>query len=201
MIDIDDVLANTAKYWMTLFVEEYGNPEKLTIDDMYLKYHSVQNVPYWQNSEIDFWVNRFINSSQFQMRLPLIKDSNVLLTEISNLIPIRCYLTKRPERTRSGTEFWLKKFNFPEAELICRPNNVRPEEGNHWKAIEINKLSNEIIGVIDDDKRLIKILEQYKSIHFFLFGFPTYDIIDLRVYPCLDWQELMQKLLKVYNLC
>lgn len=200
MIDIDDVLADTAKYWMQLFQVEYGNPENLSVDQMYLKYHSVQKVPYWQSTDISNWVYRFINSSHFQLKLPLIKNSNTILWELTDHIPITCYLTKRPERVRIGTEHWLAKHNFPPAEIIFRPNKIRAEDGNAWKAKMIDKLSDKLVAVVDDDKRLIKILEQYLSIHFFLYSFPSYDIIDLRVYPCDSWETLLLKFKKIFKI-
>jgi len=199
MIDIDDTLSLTAAYWMEYLQSIYGNPENITPMEMFRKYHSVQQVPYWQgNRDINQHIYKLIYSNYIQLKLPVFDDSNLILNEMANYCKITCYLTKRPEKIKPGTISWLEKHNFPPAPVICMPNNVKLKNGNLWKAKVINDLSDSILAVIDDDKRLIYELEKYKSIHYFLITKENFDYLKLKVYPCSNWKILKDKFEKIF---
>ncbi|PIN75466.1 hypothetical protein COV17_03845 [Candidatus Woesearchaeota archaeon CG10_big_fil_rev_8_21_14_0_10_36_11] len=57
-LDIDDTLSDTNKFWFTNLQRLFGNPEKLTPQEMIQKYRYIQEVPYWQNSEVRMWIKK-----------------------------------------------------------------------------------------------------------------------------------------------
>ncbi len=194
IVDIDDTLCDTTKYWIAIFQQCFGNPEGLTPEQMFIKYHYVQNVPYWQSNDVSSTIYRYTNSNSFQHQLPLIANANHFLKEISAKLPIICYLTKRPESVRAGTEFWLNKFSFPSAEICFRPPSVTFEKGNHWKTDYIKQLEDKVIGIIDDDEHLIRLIQRNSNLHLFLFGKSKIEMPMLRVYPSADWTVINQNI-------
>ncbi len=197
IVDIDDTLSKTTKYWIEVFQQNFGNEEGLSIDDMYRKYHYVQNVPYWNGPEVSQLIHKYIHSNYFQLKLPLIDNANYYLTLLSKEVPIICYLTKRPEIVRSGTSTWLIKHNFPKAPLIMKPTELPDNQGNQWKSDFIQDYRNQEIGIIDDDKNLVELLKRDRNIHYFLFGIENYFIQALNVYPCVTWEILYEKYLTI----
>ncbi len=193
IVDIDDTLSETTKFWISVFQEKFGNQEGLSVDDMYRKYHYVQNVPYWKGQDVDSLIHKYINSNHFQMKLPMISNSNTVLSQIALEVPIICYLTKRPETVRKGTETWLLKYNFPKAPLLMKPKSIPDRDGNIWKAKFINTQMNKNVGIIDDDKNLVYLLERDKSTRYFLFGIENHNSPAINVYPCVTWDVLWEK--------
>ena len=49
-------------------------------------------------------------------------------------IPVVCYLTNRPESTVKGTKRWLRKYGFPDKEVISSMNGVE------WKAQKLSDM-------------------------------------------------------------
>lgn len=194
IVDIDDTLSKTTKFWIKSFQSRFGNMEGLNVDDMFEKYHYVQNVPYWKGEEVNELINNYTNSNQFQIELPLIKDSNKFLKKIIEKTPIICYLTKRPETVRKGTSTWLSEHNFPKAPIIMRPNNIPMQFGNEWKLDIISQFKNQTIYVIDDDKNLMRLLNNKKNVHCFLIGSEGLLEPSSNIYTCANWESIYKKI-------
>lgn len=185
-VDIDETLSWTIGYWIEEMQKRFGNPENLTVKEMVEKYRYTQNVPYWQNEEALEWVDEKINCSKTQESLPLIEGSSAYLNRINEIIPIAAYVTIRPERVLEGTKNWLAKHNFPAAPVICRPNGLLHSGGSEWKAKVLEDLYPQIIGIIDDNAKLLQSLSSgYKGKVF------LYDHHDNLGFPfavaCKDW--------------
>lgn len=190
-VDIDETLSWTIGYWIEEMQNKFGNPENLTIKEMVEKYRYTQNVPYWQHEEALQWIDEKINSNETQESLPLIEGSSAYLNRINKIIPIVTYITIRPERVLEGTKNWLTKHNFPLAPVICRPNKLAYSNGNEWKAKILEELYPRVLGIIDDNAKLLQFLSpNYKGKVF------MYDHNDNLGFPfavaCKDW-------LTVYN--
>lgn len=185
-VDIDETLSWTIGYWIEEMQNKFGNPENLTIKEMVEKYRYTQNVPYWQHEEALQWVDEKINSNETQESLPLIEGSSAYLNRINQIVPIVAYITVRPERVIEGTKNWLTKHNFPLAPIICRPNELAHSDGNEWKAKILEELYPKVLGIIDDNAKLLKYINtSYKGKVF------LYDHHDNLGFPfavaCKDW--------------
>jgi len=194
-VDIDETLSWTIGYWIEKMQNKFGNPEDLTIKEMVEKYRYTQNVPYWQHEEALQWIDEKINSNETQEMLPLIEGSSAYLNRINQIIPIVAYITVRPERVLEGTKNWLKKHNFPLAPVICRPNELVHSDGNEWKAKILEKLYPKVLGIIDDNAKLLQFISRdYKGIVF------MYDHHDNLGFPfaiaCKDWLTVYEEVEK-----
>ncbi len=198
MVDIDETLSWTVGFLVEQMQKKFGNPENLSVKEMIEKYRYTQNVPYWQSVEALQWVKEKLHSNELQEELPLIKDANIYLNKIDEVIPVSAYITIRPEVILSGTQKWLDKHNFPKVRIICRPANIDHKDGNKWKAEILEKSYPNIVGIIDDNVKLSEFLSKdYKGV-IFLYD---HSIIksDLNVIPCRNWEKVYEEVKKYSN--
>ncbi|MGE5425725.1 MAG: 5' nucleotidase, NT5C type [Bacillota bacterium] len=191
-VDIDETLSATITHWVEQMQNKFGNPEGLTSKEVVEKYRYAQNVPYWQHDEALKWVDEQIHSNESQEALPLIEGSDLYLNRINKIIPVAAYITVRPRRVVEGTKNWLDKHGFPSAPIICRPEEVSHSSGNEWKAKVLEGLYPQIVGIIDDNAKLLQCLSRDYPGKVFL-----YDHKDNLGYPfavaCKEWEEVYEK--------
>ncbi len=194
-VDIDETLSWTIGYWIEEMQNKFGNPENLTVKEMAEKYRYTQNVPYWQHAEVLEWIDEKINSNETQEDLPLIEGSSAYLNRINQIIPVAAYITIRPERVLEGTNNWLKKHNFPIAPVICRPNELAHSNGNEWKAKVLEELYPKVLGIIDDNAKLLQFLSpEYKGR---VFLYDHHDNLGFSfAVACKDWLKVYKEVKK-----
>jgi len=197
-VDIDETLSWTIGYWVEQMQKKFGNPENLSIIELTKKYRQVQNVPYWQTAEALKWTNEQIHSSDLQTELPLIEGANDYLAQIEKIIPIVAYLTVRPECTRAGTQDWLNKHGFPKAQLICRPTEMNHDDGSKWKAETLAKLYPQVLGIIDDNAKLLDFLPNDYQGTIFLYNHDSHDS-NLKVISCPTWSDVLEAVKRFLN--
>jgi hypothetical protein len=196
-VDIDETLAWTIGYWVEEMQRRFGNPEGLSVRAMVRIYRYTQNVPYWQTREAVEWMERQRNSNEVQLTLPLIRGSNTYLKKIAEVVPIAAYITTRPECVIGGTRQWLRKHGFPDAEIVCRPNRIRTEDGNRWKALALSERYPGIVGIIDDNPGMLDFLpETYKG-YIFLYECQKIDST-LNAVPCKNWPAIYKEMKRVF---
>ena len=198
-VDIDETLSWTIGYWVEEMQNKFGNPENLTVREMVEKYRYTQNVPYWQHSEALEWIDEIINSDETQKNLPLIEGSSAYLKRINQIIPVVAYITARPERVSEGTKHWLSKHDFPVAPVICRPNELVHDNSTEWKANVLEELYPKVLGIVDDNARLLQFLSpDYKGKVF------LYDHHDNLGVPyavaCKDWLTVYKEVKKYFKI-
>lgn len=196
VVDIDETLSQTKEYWIERMQIEFGNPEKLSVEEIIIKYRYTQHVPYWQTEEVHTWIDIQIHSNEIQELLPLIPESNTILQKIHRQIPVVAYLTSRPQSVIAGTQNWLQKHQFPEAEIIARPPEVSLDEGNTWKASILEYLYPQVLGIIDDNPGLAEALPStYKGV---LYVYKNIGIErdDIRIVQCATWQDILNAITK-----
>lgn len=161
-LDIDETLSATNIKWFEEMFELFWNPENLTPSNAAKKYWLVQNVPYFQGKkEITDWMHSKRQDNNFQELIPIIENANEIYSEIHEKhIKISLYITARPESVKSWTKNWLKKHNFPEADIILRPDNLDHKFSNLWKASVLEILYPEIDWIVDDNPELIKYISE-----------------------------------------
>ena len=169
--------------------DQFGNPENLSVKGIVEKYRYVQHVPYWQSEEITQWIDEKVYSNELQKELPLIEDADTYLCEINKFIPVAAYITIRPEAVITGTQNWLDKHNFPAAPVICRPVDVDFEDGNQWKAELLQKLYPNILGIVDDNAKLLEFLPADYKGTIFLYDHNSIDS-QLNVIACPNWPHV-----------
>lgn len=197
-VDIDETLSWTIGHWVERMMNKFGNPENLSLKEIIEKYRYTNNVPYWQSQEALDWMAANINSNDVQKELPLIEDSNVCLAKINDIIPIAAYITVRPETVLAGTKHWLDKHNFPVAPIICRPPEIEHGDGNKWKAGVLKDLYPQIVGIIDDNPKLLTFLSEDYQGKVFLYD--HHDNFNLNyVTPCRNWLEVYKNVKNVFK--
>jgi len=197
-VDIDETLSWTIGYWIQEMQKKFGNPENLTVKEMVEKYRYTQNVPYWQHSEALAWVDEKINSNETQENLPLIEGSSEYLNKINKIIPIVAYITIRPNRVLAGTKNWLKKHRFPEAPIICRPDEIVHGNGNEWKAKMLEKLYPNVLGIIDDNAKLLAFLSKNYQGKVFLYDHSSHYDFSFAV-ACKNWGKVYEEIKKHFK--
>lgn len=183
-VDIDETLAQTNLFWARHHIQTYGNPENLTAEEIIRKYVFVKDVPYWQITEAHEWIEAQLYSNDAKLEIPAITEA----IEVLYSIPVKCYLTNRPESTVEGTKKWLKKHNFPEREIIAS------NKGLDWKAKKLEKMFPEVLGIIEDNIDLIKYLQSNYNGIIFLYSNLQYINSQLKVLLCPTWADIKKEI-------
>ncbi|HII14977.1 MAG TPA: hypothetical protein HA362_01580 [Nanoarchaeota archaeon] len=194
-VDIDETLSWTVGYVMEQMQKLFGNPENISVREMVAKYRYTQNVPYWQSEDALRWTKENRMSNELQRALPLIENADIYLHEIHKIVPVAAYITMRPQAVLEGTADWLRGHTFPEAPIICMPDNIKFEEGIAWKGTLLGKLYPAVKGIIDDNAGLLKHLPaDYEGI-IFVYDHAQIDSL-LNAVPCKDWQAVYEEIRK-----
>lgn len=191
-LDIDDTISYTLKVWGKHLMEMFGNPEGLTVDEIFQKYGYFQN--YWRDPEALAWMEAAINDDELQEEFDVIDNADIIVPQIHLIKPVLLYATNRPATVMRGTINWLKKKAFPKAGVIARPVGISQSEGYEWKAKILEYLYPYVEAVIDDNVKLIeKLPEDYKGKVYF-FGHSNKPRNNIGVVPCFDWREVLDKM-------
>lgn len=190
-VDIDETLSWTIGYWVEQMQTKFGNPEHLSVQELITKYRYTQNVPYWQTPEALAWMEEQRASNELQTALPLIENADTTLQQIHEIIPVVAYITIRPESVKSGTQQWLNTHGFPQAPILCRPNDIPSAEGNTWKATVLQQLYPEVIGIIDDNPALVTTLLPDYPGKIYLYDHTDHIQKSERVIPCATWNDVL----------
>jgi 5'(3')-deoxyribonucleotidase len=193
-LDIDETLADTNVHWARQLAATFGNPTELSPEELAAKHGYMEQVPHWQTEEAYQWMDHARHSSEFQETIPLIENAHAVVQRVQKIVPVVAYLTARPERTRQGTENWLAKHDFPNAPVIMRPNHLGHEHINEWKAKTLTSSYPSIVGIVDDDARIIEHLPQGYPGVVFLYDAETFDAPEgLAVIPVKTWDDVLAK--------
>lgn len=197
--DLDETCSWTVYHWIEKMQDLFGNPEQLTTLEMVNKYQYVQNVPYYQKPEVNDWINETLFSNELHAELPLMPGVKDYIYDINEIIPIKCYLTVRPESVVDGTREWLEKHQFPEATIFTKPDAIDRVEGNRWKANILQHSYPIIKGIVDDNQGLIKELPEDYQGTVFLFGHQSFNGSNGFTIPCQDWEKVYQEVKRIYS--
>ena len=197
-VDIDEVLSQTALFWMDIVNNKFGNSENLSSTKLFKKYKLTKNVPGWQSVEINDFLEGMRVSNEFYKDIPVIGNSVEYLNKIDKIIPVSCYLTIRPQVISNGTKKWLKDNGFPDREIIMKPNEIPTKDGNTWKVRILTSLYPNVSGIIDDNPEVADLLlsKNYKGI-VFLYGYEKYHTDKIKVVPCKDWEDIFFEIKKM----
>ncbi len=197
-IDIDETLSFTLKYWFTEMLKKFGNPEKLTTEELIKKYRYAQNVPYWQTEAAQKWIIEQVYSNEVQTKLEIIGEADKYVPIAHKIKPIVVYLTVRPEEVNQGTEAWLLKHKFPKALIIARPPHIHQKDGHKWKAEVLSELFPEVCGLIDDNDQILQYLPAQYQGELFFYSREICQETNLKAHCCHTWPDVITKLKDIY---
>lgn len=168
--DIDDTLSQTDFHWIERMRIAFPNPERFSRQEIIASYGMFERVPHWQSRTALRFSLAMMNSSDFQMTIPVVKGARRAAQAINRIVPIVAYITARPTSTARGTQRWLTSHGFPAAPVIYRPHHVHYTRKHPWKASLLVSLHPYIRGIIDDSPELFDELSvrNYRG-DFFLF--------------------------------
>lgn len=198
--DVDDTLASSVEQWFISLQDKFGNPEKLSPQEMVQKYRYTQNVPCWQTPQALDHIKMLLNSNNFQGSFSVIEGAPKAMAEIYQIKPIKLYITIRPESVAQGTALWLRGANFPHAEILALPPDIPFEKADEWKAQVLEYLYPEIEGMIDNSGHIVKALNSSYRGKFFLFGHTTVPRQDLDIRCAPTWPDMVQQIKSAYIL-
>ncbi len=195
-LDIDDTLSETNAHWYD-HMFKFRDPNGLTKEELLRSHRWIEDVPEWSTAEARAHMKETLHSNDFNEAIPLIEGADEAVRAIEKIVPILAYITARPSAVIEGTLRWFRKHNFPEAELITRPDDISLEDfnvnKNKWKAKVLKQLHPEIIGIVDDNIGLIKELEAvgYEG-NMYLYGKETEEFRDHKhVVVCHRWSDVL----------
>jgi hypothetical protein len=190
-VDVDDTICATNEFWSEYLLREYGNPEKLTPEQIVQKYRFVRNVPYWNEPKVRQWIDGHMNSSEGKLHLKPKEGSVKALQSLQDKINL--YLTGRPEYTNEATTEWQRREGFPAKTIIGFPDmplddrliSIRAK----WKARILEALFPEVSGIIDDDEGVAKRIDKNYPGKIFLYSYTQYNKDN--VVCCPTWSEVV----------
>lgn len=191
-LDLDDTVCVTSIYYFQRMMEKWGNPEKMTPYEMARKYKFANRVPYWKSPKCHEYLKTMWNSEEWQKSLTIVESANKIVQRIHQTIPILAYITARPSHLTTVSKEWLKKNNFPQAEVITRPDSIDEKFGNEWKALVLRELQPQITGIVDDNPAIIEHLTPDYKGRVYLFNYEEYAPLPegISVICCKTWKEV-----------
>ena len=195
-LDIDETLSSTNRTFFEAVLNKFGDPEKLGLDGMLLKYKISHDVPYWQVEEVQEYLKFIRRDDETQFSISPIPGAKEAVEEIAKHIHCVCYITARPETVRVATEKWLKKHGFPSAPLVMRPHEVDDKHIQTWKGVVLEYLYPNVMGIIDDNHSFSKTLSpEYNGILFY-YGSKEKPDIHMQTIVCPTWHDVIKEVKK-----
>ncbi len=135
---------------------------------------------------------------KLKKNLPMIKSANIYLNKINEIIPVVAYITVRPDTVIGGTKQWLNKYAFPQAPVIAKSVDMDYESGNKWKVKILEKLYPNILGIIDDNAKLLQYVDKNYEGIIFLYD---HDHVDSKsnAIACKNWPDTHKAVKKYFK--
>lgn len=191
LLDIDNTLAATSRFFFCSLAERFGLPEGESVESLHERYHYSWRVPHWQHDEARAWDNAQEHSVEFHEQMTPIAEAQRGVLEVQEFVPITAYVTTRPELLREVTRSWLLRHGFPDAPLVMRPNEMSPKSGNQWKVHQVHSFFATSFGIVDDHVDVARGLAgEYAGSIFHYNGNPLVEV-PARVTSCSSWQSIV----------
>lgn len=188
--DIDETLSETNEHWSMALIEQFGNPEELTSEEIILKYHYFQR--YWNSPRAHAFMNAMAESSELTLALRVVDGALEAVHEVHLRVRGSCYITARPHTAAESTLAWLRLHGFPSAPLITRPPEVLLQEGSRWKAKILRGFFPHVRHVFDDSVPLVEHLGAGYQGRVYLLKAHTAQHPTIDVRPCRTWRDALR---------
>ncbi len=158
-LDIDDLLSHTAHDRFHELKELFGDP---WYDFADLKKHTERVNSVWNDENAQKRIIEKIFDNEYQKTISLFPQSLESVTKLQRKNLFNCYITARPDAIIDGTQHRLEKNWFPALPIIARPPTIPKDKEHLRKAQTLYTLQSEgVIGIIDDQFKLLHQMEQY----------------------------------------
>jgi len=198
-VDIDDTLSATNHYFAQRYCALFGSPDGQSLEETIEKYRYVENVPFWCNVIGRENIIKNFQSDEHLYNCPPISKARDILTQINLILPVKFYITGRPQRFYEVTSRWLKKENFPKRHIVMGLEKNLLDEmelsgSNEWKAKLLEFLYPEIIGIVEDNSEILNFLSfGYKGI-IFLHSHKDLSVHHPSAVACKDWEDVRKEI-------
>lgn len=193
VVDIDDVLCVTGRYWYEALKEIAGEPG-FTFEEIVEKYGKFQNLPTWgKDPRVVEWMDDAMRFGRHHLKYVPIEKARERFIDLQEHVPLHAYMTMRPTSSLESTEAWLRLHGFPELPVLSRPSEIPHHEMQMWKGTALGELHPTVAGIIDDDPHVIEELPEGYQGTIFLFGDRQYKRQDLDVVRCRNWDEVYER--------
>jgi len=171
-VDLDDTSYHTSDAYHDLLSERFPSPEKLTRDQARKHFALTGKILYWGGiPEAKAAAYSKVDDPEFHSSIMPITDAIVRINELEQKRLMACYLTARTENLRWVTEVSLTQHNFPRLPLGMKSKDIDFENSAEWKAAALDYLFPHVNGIIDNDARVARALEEMEySGRVFLIG-------------------------------
>ncbi|GEM_PF-3623316 len=171
--DIDDTLSLTSDGFYDLLHPQFPAPSNLTKEHFRKHYALTGEALHWKSIQEAYdLIKKKGDENQFHYELSPFPDAIAQTNILHNHHLFGCYLTARPENMYDMTTRWLQEHNFPQKPLLMRPMDIDfVSKHKEWKTTLLHTIHPHIIGLIDNDTRILSHLQQqsYPG-HLYLFG-------------------------------
>lgn len=193
-LDIDDTIADTSRYCIGLLHKKWGHAG-LQSHELLQKYGYAHLIPEWQLPQNQAEINSMMHDQDLYSHYEPLPGVLEKLSELTQLVPVSCYITSRFHWLQATTQKWLNDYNFPRAPLICRPEHITAPD---WKVRYLVENDYQILGLIDN--------ELYVPLDV-KFDFKLWELIQyVKISPphpalieCKNWDQVIQEITKTLN--
>jgi len=200
-VDLDDTIFATAKKFHQTLSEQFPPPEEITAEKLRKNYALNGTVLYWENIPAAMeLISTLVDCNEFHQNIEKLPYALEGMNRLVAADKIACYATARIKSLEDLTRTELNSASFPEKPLITRPNKIDFSCGSKWKAAILQYLYPHVNGIIEDNIRTVRILEEsgYKG-HIFLIGLneSDYQSSNERTHIHEAWPELTDNIIEV----
>jgi len=195
-VDIDDTLANTTAKYFDVLSQQFPPPEDLTPLDVKKQFGLDGQILYWGKIPAAMELaHSYVNDNGFHSDLAVVPGAVEALQTLHQSGELACYLTARVEPMRQITDFWLKGV-FPDLPLVLKDPSIDFSNGSAWKVAALEFLYPEINGLIDNDARTIRTLEEngYPG-ELYLIGLTSEDYPSYNAKIHLAWSGIVNEII------
>ncbi len=165
--DIDGILTNTPQHSIKKVMDKFGNPERLSPEEMFKKYgYGTEPTPtYWNKEKVHTFLYQILFNNEEQRIIPVKLGVPQIIWSIhQHRVPFVAYITGRPVDVLEGTKGFLSDHGYPDLPIIARPNTVPFNFIEEWKSSILHDMFPSILGIVDDSMRLSETIHyEYKG--------------------------------------
>ncbi len=160
-IDIDDTCAQTSRGFYEHLSQHFPPPQDVTLEKVRIHFALNGKTMYWsEHPQASILSRQLVANANFHAELEPMPDAATSLQQLAERKLISCYITARLKSMHHETEEWLKKHHFPERPIIMKDADIDFDNNNTWKAAVMHYLHPKVTGLIDNDARIARNLEQ-----------------------------------------
>lgn len=198
-IDIDDTCAQTSKGFYDILSQHFPPPESATLDKVRIHFALHGKTMYWsEHPQASILSRALVADANFHAELEPIEEAAESLQQLAKRGMISCYITARPESMHHETQIWLKTHHFPNRPIIMKNKDIDFENNNTWKAAVMHYLHPKVTGLIDNDARIARNLEEESYLgKVYLLGLTKehYQPVNSTVVVTTTWREIKELIL------